>query len=425
MKFSLKKEEETADRIGGELCFILLVLMKITEHPMETVKKLFITIFFCIFSFYIYAADSSFNSFAGASIDIIPNQGEAPSLLVKGVYEGQYNISNRFLFRGNFFVRTDNIIESGLFQDTPAYFTINELSAGFRFSANTVTQQLTFFIGSHESFGSDDFLSQHLGTKGVGSALLTPMLSLSSISMYDYSGFGMAYDIKLAAPVAFGFYCYYDKKFDYKNINGDFRLAAAGSSAIVDIGAGLTLPVETEDDAGNEVFLLIRRADFHGGFSILLGNNPITNLFIQAGVLRIQTKPLPDMTMLSLDDLYLFVEPRFTTEYLNCSISFFCMPEERVKNLSYITQPIGCDLKLETPDFMAFKTGATAGIHFSVSSPSLSSGFSMEKLDFQVSPYLNVKILSGTLDAAVFIHPLAFSDISKLFSFTAGYKVCL
>ncbi len=366
-------------------------------------------------------AESSLSTFAGAKIDLLPVSGSFPELKLSGVFAGQYNMNNSLLFRGSFGIRTDDIITNGFFQDTPSYFTVNELSASFKLPTSVITQQLAIFMGQYESLGSDEFLQKSFSTVNYASSLFKNQLSLFSEGIVNYSGVGISYSMKFASQKALGFYFYYDEKYNFNFLNLDLRFASASDSILFDIGAGAALPLESTDSDDEEVFLLIRRCDIHAGFSLLLGNNPVTNLFIQAGLQRFQIKPMPDTTSISLKDLFIFVEPRFSGKYIHCNVSFFCVPETLIAELPYIPQPLGCDIHLSTQEFIFIRNPSYAGIHAAVAC-GITDDFKLENLDIQISPYMDCSLLSGNLNLCVQLHPLFFDDISKLFNISMSYK---
>ncbi len=370
------------------------------------------------------SAESALSSFAGADISLIPVQGNVPELKLNGVFAAQYNMDNNVLFRGNFGILTDDIIENGFFQDTPSYFSINELSVSFKLPTTTITQRIGIFMGKYESLGSDEFLQKNFSTFNYSSSIFEKRLAVFSEGLVTYSGIGLSYSMKFQSPNALGFYFYYDKKYDYNFFNFDLRFAAAYDTVLFDAGIGAALPLETTDSNDSEVFLLIRRCDLHAGFSLLLGNNPVTNLFIQAGLQRLQIKPMPDTKTISLKDLFLFVEPRFTGKYIRCNVSFFCIPETQVADLPFIPQPIGCDIHIASHDFILIRSQSSTGIHATVAC-GLTDNYKIRDLDIQVSPYLNCDVLGGTFTLLFEFHPMSYSDIGKFFNFSLSYKASI
>lgn len=369
-------------------------------------------------------AESSLSAFAGAKIDLIPVQDNIPELKVNGVFAAQYNMNNTFLFRSSFGIRTDDIISNGFFQDTPSYFSINELSVSYKLPTSVIAQQLAIFMGKYESLGSDEFLQKNFSTFNYASHIFSKELSVFSEGLVSYSGIGLSYSMKFQSPEAFGFYFYYDKKYDFNFLNFDLRFASAFDTVLLDVGLGAALPLESTDADDSEVFLLIRRCDLHAGFSLLLGNNPVTNLFIQAGIQRIQIKPMPDTSTISLKDLFIFVEPRFTGNFIHCNVSFFCVPETQISELPLIPQPIGCDIHLSSPEFILINRPSAFGLHTAIAC-GLTDDYELKDLDLQITPYLDCDVLGGTFNLMLMFHPFSFSDIGKFFNFSLSYKAVI
>ena len=408
-------------------------------------KKYFLTIILILTLSFVFG-ETAFNSFAGTSLDLGPRkEKKGIALNVNGAFAGQYTLDNSFTLRGHFLVKTQDVFENGIFQDTTATFTIKELSATYRFLTENINQQASVFIGEFESFGSDSFVKKYFGTKNLTSPVLLPELGLDTNGMFPFDGAGLAYSIKLASPKAFGLYFYYNKtkteetqedgkisEIDTKRINGDFRFSSAWDFLVLDTDFGVSLPMETtikhgtestEDD--EEVILLIRYAELRGGVSMLLGNNPITNLFLQFGLQNITLDPAEKNHILSLDNIYLFMEPRFTTEYVKCNVAFFCLPQKTLKNLKYIKNPVGCSLTFASQPIMLFGNNADFGCHFTVSSAAALDNMEIKSFDMQISPYLNLYVFGGTFEVSSNIYPQNFKKNKEFFTISLGYRAYL
>ena len=169
-------------------------------------KKYFLAIILILTLSFVFG-ETAFNSFAGASLDFGSRKGkDGIALNANGTFAGQYTLDNSFTLRGHFIVKTEDIFENGIFQDTTATFTIKELSATYRFLTENINQQASVFIGDFESFGSDSFVKKYFGTKNITSPILLPELGLDTNGMFSFDGVGLSYSIKLASPKAFGLY---------------------------------------------------------------------------------------------------------------------------------------------------------------------------------------------------------------------------
>lgn len=348
------------------------------------------------------------------------------SLNIDAFYGTQIQFNSFMLLKGLFSVRTDNIIQNGLFDDTPAYFSINEVSLGLKFKTTAVSGQFSAFTGNFESPGSDTFVQRYLGSRKISSPLLTPLYSTSALNIYPISGIGFGVAGKLNAPVALGFYGYYNDKFNLKHINTDLRVAATSNNVIVDFAAGVSFPIEREDSNGDKVFLIIRRADLHGALSVVLGGNPYTNLFLQAGVSRIQIKPFDGEQVFSLDNLFVLMEPRFATESAYCSFTFFCLPKESLESLAYIKNPLGAAISVKSKRSSLFRKPADKGIHLSASVPNPAEvDFSTDNINLIVSPFTDITLGKATLSGSMIIQPLEYKDFSSLLKICIGYRTNL
>lgn len=428
-------------------------------------------------------SDGAFNSYAGASLSFTPkekNDEKGIALKLNGVFAGQYTLDNAFILRGHFNVHTDDIFANGLFQDTAAFFTIKEVSTSYRFLTENINQQASLFLGEFESFGSDSFVKKYFGTKNLTSTILLPTLGLDTVGMFKFYGLGLAYSIKLASPTAFGLYFYYNKteedvlktptsipdtevpeepdsslpddtlddlvnslpenndsltettKEYVRRLNADLRFSAAWDSLILDADLGISLPLKTQivyEDESKEpkdVILLIEYAELRAGVSMLIGNNPITNLFLQFGILKYDLNPQAEENKLPLENIYLYMEPRFTTEYLKCHVAFFCLPKTATKNLQFINNSIGCNISFASQPIILFNQNADLGCNFTVSaSPEGFADIKADSFDFQISPYMNLYLFGGTFELASVINPTKIKEFEKFISISVGYKAFL
>lgn len=382
-------------------------------------KVLCLTLF--LLSFLPIYGQKTPSTFSGFSFTMKPEESSI-SLSLEGMFATQFTIKDALIFRGDFRVRTEDILSNGLFQDTPSYFTIHELNFGYKFSSASGIQQVSIFMGKNESLGSDSFLKKFFGVRSFSSPILYNPVSLSSAEIYPYSGLGLSYTIKLATPKAFGLYFYYDDKYGFNNLNGDFRFAGTWNNIILDFGVGITLPIEHKDSSGNDVLLLIQQGYVHTGLTLLLGNTQVTNLFFQAGILHFKLIPKIDFTTITLEDIYVLLEPRFTTRYTKCSLSLFLLPENTLSQLPFVLNPLGLNLKIGSYDFYLFNNRTDMGIHLSASMPITDNKIEYSKTEPQIVPYFNFSLLNGTLFGSCIVTPLQYKDMSKFIKITCGFK---
>jgi len=380
------------------------------------------------------SAENSFSSFAGAAADFNVLQNGSLTVEGRGVFAGQYAIDNKVIFRGDFVINTEDILSGGLFQDTSARFTINETSISYRFVGNSVLQQFSAFIGKQESMGSDLFVKRYFGIRNFSSDFLSPQLYYAMPGIYPFEGAGLSYVIKLPKPTAFGFYATYDKdlikeatqteKAEYATrINLDLRYAFAWDWGAIDSGAGIILPVERVDTAGNDVIMMLRKVELRTGVAALLEVTGTTSIFFQSGLTKMQVAPPEGAFDVTFDDLYLFVEPRFTTSYFTYATSFFCLPSDALKNCVYARYPIGFNIMAKTGDFLLMGHAARCGSHFAVSANSLTE--TVKNYDVQITPFIDYSFLSGRLSAFVQVRPALYENPAEFINLSIGYKTTL
>ena len=119
-------------------------------------KKIFLTILL-LSTLFISFAENTYNSYVSAAIDVAGNEDKkGQNLKANAFYLGQFSINNSFSARGQFLVETEEIFKNGVFQHTPAYFSIKELSSSYGFLTENVNHYISFFLGEFDSFGWDD-----------------------------------------------------------------------------------------------------------------------------------------------------------------------------------------------------------------------------------------------------------------------------
>ncbi|MCQ2982086.1 MAG: hypothetical protein MJ178_04975 [Treponemataceae bacterium] len=380
------------------------------------------------------SAENSFSSFAGAAADFNVLQNGTLTVEGRGVFAGQYAIDNKVIFRGDFVINTDDILSGGLFQDTSARFTINEASLSYRFVGNSILQQVSGFIGRQESQGSDLFVKRYFGIRNFSSDFLSPQLYYAMPGIYSYEGAGLSYVIKMAKPTAFGFYATYDKdlikeatattKAEYApHINLDLRYAFAWDWGALDSGIGVILPIERVDTAGADVIMMLRKVELRTGLATLLEVTGTTSIFLQAGVIKVQVAPPDNAFNITFDDLYLFLEPRFITSYFTYATSFFCLPQEALKNCVYARNPIGFNIMAKSGNFLLAGHTARGGAHFAVSANSLTEP--EKNYDVQITPFIDYSFLSGRLSAFAQIRPAMYQNPAEFINVSIGYKTTL
>ena len=388
--------------------------------------KRFGFIIFSVFAFVpIFSADIFSDTASGGAIDFLPSAASSnPEVQFRGFYRTQVQIGERFLANTAFSLKTGNIFGDIKLRDIPSLFNIDELSLMYRFKIEKAASQFALFAGEYETGGSDTFTQRYLGTKAFASYLLEKEIGFKTPAIIPVGGAGGSFTVKYAVPAASVLYVYYNEQFGKNRLNTDIRIAGVSNALIADFMFGTSLPFENKDANGNNVILLIRRADFHAEISLLIGGNPFVNLFMQAGVTRIQTNPDPGDSVFSLSDLYAFFEPRFSTRAAVFSLSAFHLPLSVYENIPYIDYPLGAAFMIKSIPIDLKSIQGVFGCIFVASTVNpLVSAFSMQKLSAQVVPFAEFTAPQGVFKVKVPVKPLAYADWKKMFSITASYKV--
>lgn len=407
--------------------------IRLEKFHMKNTNKTVTIIAICIlfFSSAISAsAEAFFSGYSGAAITANPTETlQKPQLTGQAFFAGQFDLSGIFVFRTELSVQTDNIFSHGLFQDTPASFSIDEISVTTRFKTRTASHFFAIFLGEYESIGSDLFLQRQFGIRPFGSKIMETWLGLNGTAIYPFSGAGLTYTVRFQYPTALGAYFYVNEKDSLINLNTDIRFAGIFNNAVFDIAIGASFPIETKDSSGKNVFLLIRTMDIHSGFSLLLGNRYSTSLFLQGGIHKLRVNPKQNEHVLKLSDLYFIIEPRFVGKRLQFHFSLFNIPQDMAEDLFYIQNPMGCNLTVFSDNLQIGMFNTTIGSHFTLSAQDKTlsdiNTIRTENLAFQIAPFLSTRIFGGTLNTSIKLDVLDLKEWRDSFKFTLGYKVQL
>ncbi|OJF76137.1 MAG: hypothetical protein BKP49_08280 [Treponema sp. CETP13] len=404
-----------------------------TAHSKIYFYIIAISIFLFFTQFTLFA--STYNSSTtGVTATFTPSSSEESANLITDAYVAtHFQFANFFTLDGKVSINTDNILENSFYNNTAAYFTIDEISGTYSFDTAIFEGQLTAFVGSFESPGTDIFGKKYLGIQNIIPPILYPETALESIPIYSIEGIGLAFGAKFSSPIATGLYVYYndvvestDSDETEKYVNIDTRIAKVSDNFFIDFCLGTSFPFETEV-VDNELYISTH-LDLHAMTTMVIGGNPYTNMFIQAGLSDFQVQPTIDDDYISLDDIFIFLEPRFATKSLHYSFSLFCIPEDKTETLEYIDNSVGTALSITSNPMLLFNSEGTIGgtISASVPNPAIED-YSVENIDFQMTPYLDLKIqnnnLHTSLHTSLHIYPLRYNDIGTMFLYTMGYKI--
>ena len=388
----------------------------------------------------LFALDMPFFSGYTGILENIANDSTSttfdPQMKTQAYFAGQLDFSGIFLLRGEFALKTADILEKGVFEDTDSKFRVNELSATFRHGSLSASHFFSLFLGNYESIGSDMFLQRQFGIKPITSQLTENWSGLCGSTLYPFYGLGGSYVIHFEQPFTIGAYAFAndDEDTNEKVFNADLRFACVLRSFALDFSAGLAFPHEQSiTETGEKVVLLVRTETLHAGCNMLLGNRYAFSVFLQAGFSNLDVNPAESSKLtIDADNMYLFLEPRIATRQFNLNLSVFSVPQTTVDNMLYLHDPLGVNVTVYTDHLYIDNMNFMFGIHTTLSFPGktfmdiirdYSSMLSWDRNLF-VTPYLSMPLLGGTLKGSMSVNCLDLNSsdwMSALYG-TIGYK---
>ncbi len=329
-----------------------------------------------------------------------------PLITLTGFFEGHFNIKKDLFLRTEMSIHTADIIETKMTEETDATFCVDELSLTYVKQFLGISQFFSIFKGDFESLGTNKFLAQQFGCGSITSFLTESSARNTCASPYSIYGLGVSYVARLnPSPVALGAYIYKNNEndADEKQINIDFRLAAALKNVAFDFIAGIGAPVKNKN-GDEDVILLIDELYLHTGLDFLLGNKYSTSLFVQSGFNSFGLKKGDSNSSFSTEDFYLLFEPRFCLANSQIHLSLFNFPEEQEAMLEFIEGNLGANLNIFTDQLFIKNVDVTFGFNTSFSYADRYLSDLKDIKDFyssgyivKVCPYLSVPVMSGNL----------------------------
>lgn len=379
-----------------------------------------------------------FSGYAGIAGDITSNSSSStldPQMKTQAFFAGQFDINGNFFLRTELSLKTEDLLEKGLFTYTNSKFRINELSATYYGKSVASSHFFSLFLGNYESIGSDLFLQRQFGIKPITSNLTESWNGISGSSVYPFYGAGGSYVLHFEQPFALGIYAYAckDENIEENVFNADLRFACAVRNFTLDFSAGFAFPHEQSiSETGEKIVLLIRTETLHAGMTMLVGNRYSTSLFVQAGFNNLDLNPESSSKFtIDSDDMYLFVEPRISTRMFDLNLSLFSIPQESVDDMIYLHDTLGANLCIFTDKLYIENTNFTFGIHTTLSFPSktfmscISDYANILSWDrnVYVTPYTSMPLFSGDLKASVSVSALDLaSNWMSAIKACVGYK---
>ncbi|MGP1458271.1 MAG: hypothetical protein ACTTKL_03045 [Treponema sp.] len=378
-------------------------------------------------------ADVFFSGFAGAKADITSDKtssGFDPRLNIQSFFSGQLTLSENILLRGEFSLRTADLIENSIFKSTAAEFQIDEISVLFRRPALNAVNYIAAFMGTYEPIGSDIFLRRYFGIQPVASHLMESWLGLAGSVIYPVFGMGVADVVKFSSqPIATGIYVYFNHEAAESYVfNADARFACAYRFFTFDFATGIGAPLNNKHK--DDTFVAIDTVYWRGGMNALIGNNYTTSLFIQAGVSEVPFRKENETFEFNEQKAYILIEPRFRAKGFQMNISAFSLPQETVDKMIFISDTLGANVEVFTDDLYIknkmFIFGVNAALTFSGKTfMDLKDAASLfDKYTIVTAPYLATGFYSGELRAMLQTRLTDIIDnkIYSAFTLNIGYK---
>lgn len=429
-------------------------------NKLKSHKKLLVILLCGLLFSYTAFSTPYFNGTMGIGGRFQPVPEKFPDLLMDAYFAGQFDLSQSVTLRTSLSMfTTESILKESIFQNTDAKFNLDEISLTYRGSVGSISHFLGAYIGEYDPVGSDIYLQRQFGIPSFASRLTQTICGISKAKIYDMAGIGGTYNIRFPQNVSLGFNIYYNKAKDWtsfnlgkdtedidfvESLNTDFRFAGAWRAAAIDLSVGLTMPMKKEitygDGQSQNVILLIERADMHAGLTAFFGSSNSSSLLFQAGFTKLIIDPDKPETekILSFDDVYILIEPRFISRNLCLSLALFNMPSSTKENLFYIEDPVGVNVSLYTPWLSLKGNKSQFGLMATMSSSkSLDNimnnkgddpDFNVikENLRLFISPYGTICLGAGKLNFSLNVNAFDIKDWNTFLnnvSVIAGYKV--
>ncbi len=386
------------------------------------------------FSTGLFAA-TSFSGYAGGKLNYAadPEVEEFdPNLKLQAFFAGQFNFTQNLWSHLEFSIDTGDLLGSSIFHQTESMFQVDEISLIGRANLYSSANYLSAFMGTYDPIGSDVFLQRYFNIKPIDSKLTESYLGLAGSILYPHFGIGIADVVKLYnEPLAFGGYVYVNHEdADYYVLNTDLRFATVLSYFTFDLAGGLGIPL-ADKYKGEDVIIAVEKVYWHAGTTILIGNNFTNSLFMQGGIYNASFKAKEDSSIVSPDDLYVLVEPRFLVQDTHLNITLYSLPEKTAEKLLFVNDTFGVNLNFYTNSSVFGPDSLTYGCHVCVSLidktiqdikdiPQVTT----DDMNITLTPYLESQFLSGQLHVQATVRLMEFmrNRVGHAFSVDLGYR---
>lgn len=411
-----------------EFCFsgaVLPVMKKIRRFCFISVLILFIFPAF---------AEISFNGLAGA-VGTLCSDPEKDNfdlqLKLQAFFAGQFNLSDNLMVRGEFTVKTSDLIEKSVFKEIDTKFQIDELSLTFRSSGFELTNYLSLFIGTYEPIGSDIFLRRYFGINPIASRLTESWLGTAGSVIYPLIGAGLGDVLHFSSqPIAIGFYAYVNHELNDSYVfNIDARIGMVYRYMKLDFSTGIGAPLNTK--YYNDAFIVVNKLYWRAGINLLLGNPRNFSMYVQTGASEIPFSKNNKKISFSNVKTYILIEPRLNISALNFALAAYSLPSDTVSSLLFIDDTLGSALNIYTDGFHINNRIFVFGVNTSFSFPEKKltdlkdfPSFFPDNFNIGIAPYISTKVLNGNLNlmAKVNVMDIVRGKWFRGLGISLGYK---
>ncbi len=362
-----------------------------------------------------------------------PDETKDLQLNLTGFFTAQLNLNNNLIFRGECSIITEDIIGTGLFNDTNAAFCIDELSLTYIKPFLGNTQYISTWIGTYEPVGGDTFIRRIFGLQPFTPFLTESWLGIRKPNAYAFYGTGFSYTLQFGAkPLATGTYIYVNKE----NLNNDYQLnldlrgTANIDRAFVDFSFGLATPFSTKN-GDQDVIILVNELFLHGGIEADIGNPYTTNIYFTSGF---DNLPLTANSTHKIEskDFYFFIEPRFAVDNDCLSFSFFNIPDDKLNKFFLIQDNLGLSFALTSNNAHIANLDLAIGINSTLSYPGKDfldvlkpmDNFKAENWNFSLIPFVNINLKKNIIKMLLVnkLNKVASDQLSYQSDFYLGFK---
>ncbi len=379
-------------------------------------------------------AEISFNGLAGA-VGTLCSDPEKDNfdlqLKLQTFFAGQFNLSDNLMVRGEFTVKTSDLIEKSVFKEIDTKFQIDELSLTFRSSGFELTNYLNLFIGTYEPIGSDIFLRRYFGINPIASRLTESWLGTAGSVIYPLIGAGLGDVLHFSSqPIAIGFYAYVNHELNDSYVfNIDARIGMVYRYMKLDFSTGIGAPLNTK--YYNDAFIVVNKLYWRAGINLLLGNPRNFSMYVQTGASEIPFSKNNKKISFSNVKTYILIEPRLNISALNFALAAYSLPSDTVSSLLFIDDTLGTALNIYTDGFHINNQIFVFGVNTSFSFPEKKltdlkdfPSFFPDNFNIGIAPYISTKVLNGNLNlmAKVNVMDIVRGKWFRGIGISLGYK---